>query len=28
LQKRQVFFGSMEEYRSSDIGKNFFVKKG
>ena len=27
-QNRQVFFGSMENYRQSDIGKNFFIKKG
>jgi zinc transport system ATP-binding protein len=27
LQKQQVFFGSMEEYRASETGRNFFVKK-
>jgi zinc transport system ATP-binding protein len=27
LQKQQRFFGSMEEYLNSQIGKNFFVKK-
>jgi len=27
LQRRQLFFGSMEEYLSSETGKNFFVKK-
>jgi zinc transport system ATP-binding protein len=26
LQKRQLFFGSMEDYRNSETGKNFFVK--
>ena len=26
IQKRQVFFGSMEEYRQSEIGKKFFIK--
>jgi len=26
LQKRQLFFGSMEDYRKSETGKNFFVK--
>jgi len=26
LQKRQLFFGSMEDYRNSEIGKKFFVK--
>ena len=26
LQKRQIFFGSMEEYRQSETGKKFFVK--
>ena len=26
LQKRQVFFGSMEEYRQSETGKRFFTK--
>ena len=26
LQKRQVFFGSIEEYRKSETGKKFFVK--
>ena len=28
LQKKQLFFGSMEEYRSSNIGKKFFIKIG
>jgi zinc transport system ATP-binding protein len=28
LQGQQLFFGSMEEYLSSETGKNFFVKKG
>ena len=28
IQKRQMFFGSMEEYRQSETGKNFFVKLG
>jgi len=28
LQKRQLFFGSMEEYRKSETGRMFFVKKG
>jgi zinc transport system ATP-binding protein len=27
LQKQQVFFGSMEEYRASETGRNFFVRK-
>jgi zinc transport system ATP-binding protein len=27
LQRRQLFFGSMDEYLSSQTGKNFFVKK-
>ncbi len=27
LQRQQLFFGSMEEYLGSEIGKNFFVKK-
>jgi zinc transport system ATP-binding protein len=27
LQKQQLFFGSMEEYLGSEIGKKFFVKK-
>jgi len=27
LQKKQLFFGSMENYRQSEISKNFFVKK-
>ena len=26
VQKRQMFFGSMEEYRQSEIGKKFFVQ--
>ena len=26
VQKRQLFFGSMEDYRNSETGKNFFVK--
>jgi len=26
LQNRQLFFGSMEDYRKSETGKNFFVK--
>jgi len=26
LQNRQLFFGSMEDYRSSETGRNFFVK--
>jgi len=26
LQKRQLFFGSMEDYRNSETGKKFFVK--
>ena len=26
LQKRQIFFGSMKEYRQSETGKKFFVK--
>ena len=26
LQKRQLFFGSMEDYRNSETGKRFFVK--
>jgi zinc transport system ATP-binding protein len=28
LQKRQLFFGSMEDYLRSETGKNFFVKTG
>ena len=28
LQKEQLFFGSMEEYRLSETGRNFFVRKG
>jgi zinc transport system ATP-binding protein len=28
LHKRQLFFGSMEEYRRSETGKQFFVKMG
>ena len=28
LQKKQLFFGSMEEYRHSEIGKKFFGKMG
>ena len=27
LQKRQIFFGSMEDYRKSDTGRRFFSKK-
>jgi len=27
LQRQQIFFGSMDEYLGSEIGKNFFVKK-
>jgi len=27
LQKKQLFFGSMEDYLRSETGKNFFVKK-
>jgi len=27
LQKRQVYFGNMEDYRKSETGKKFFVKK-
>jgi len=27
LQKQQLFFGSMEDYRKSEIGMNFFVKE-
>ncbi|MCL2066444.1 MAG: metal ABC transporter ATP-binding protein [Treponema sp.] len=27
LQKQQLFFGSMEEYRASETGRKFFVKK-
>jgi zinc transport system ATP-binding protein len=27
LQKQQLFFGSMEDYRKSEIGRNFFVKE-
>jgi zinc transport system ATP-binding protein len=27
LQKQQLFFGSMEDYRQSEIGKKFFVKE-
>jgi zinc transport system ATP-binding protein len=27
LQKKQIFFGSMEEYRASGTGRNFFIKK-
>jgi zinc transport system ATP-binding protein len=27
MQKKQMFFGSMEEYRNSETGKKFFVKK-
>jgi len=26
IQKRQLFFGSMEDYRKSETGKSFFVK--
>jgi len=26
LQKRQLFFGSMEDYRNSETGKKFFIK--
>ena len=26
LQRKQVFFGSMEEYKKSEVGINFFVK--
>jgi zinc transport system ATP-binding protein len=26
MQKKQLFFGSMEEYRNSEIGRKFFVK--
>jgi zinc transport system ATP-binding protein len=26
MQKRQLFFGSMEEYKNSEIGRKFFVK--
>jgi len=26
LQKRQLFFGNMKDYRSSEIGRNFFVR--
>jgi len=28
LQKKQIFFGSMEEYRKSETGQRFFVKLG
>ena len=28
LQKQQLFFGSMEEYRKSETGRKFFVKPG
>ena len=28
LRRRQVFFGSMEEYRKSETGQKFFVKTG
>jgi len=28
LQKRQVFFGSMDDYRNSETGKKFFTKLG
>ena len=28
LKKKQVFFGSMDDYRQSEIGKNFFFKHG
>ncbi|MCL2043727.1 MAG: metal ABC transporter ATP-binding protein [Treponema sp.] len=28
LQKKQLFFGSMEAYRQSEIGRNFFAKPG
>jgi ABC-type Mn2+/Zn2+ transport system ATPase subunit len=26
LQKQQLFFGSMDEYRASETGRNFFIK--
>jgi zinc transport system ATP-binding protein len=28
LQNRQLYFGTMEDYRQSETGKKFFVKKG
>ena len=28
IQKKQLFFGSMEEYRNSETGKKFFIKIG
>ena len=28
LQKRQIFFGSMDEYRKSETGQKFFIKLG
>jgi zinc transport system ATP-binding protein len=27
-QNRQIFFGTMEDYRQSETGKSFFIKKG
>jgi len=27
LQRKQVFYGSMEDYQKSEIGKKFFAKK-
>ena len=28
LHKKQLFFGSMDEYKNSETGKHFFIKKG